>query len=200
MRRSRRNRKVRYRKARFKNRRRAKGWLPPSLVSRIDNVYNWGKKLINLSPIAMILVETARFDTQKLMNPEISGIKYQQGTLQGYEIREYLLEKWKRKFAQCDKSGVPLQIEHIHPKSKYGIERISNLVMSCMECNMNKGDRNIRSFLAHNPARLARILTQAKRPLKDAALVNGICNVIAEALKLLGLPISFYTGNKNESH
>ena len=102
------SRKVRYRKARFKNRRRAAlffapegaknraGWLPPSLISRILNVYNWGKKLKNLSPITCIEVETARFDTQKLMNPEISGIKYQQGTLQGYEVREYLLEKWKR--------------------------------------------------------------------------------------------------------
>ena len=196
VRRSRRNRKVRYRKARFKNRRRAKGWLAPSLVSRIDNVYNWGKKLIKLSPIAMILVETARFDTQKIMNPEISGIKYQQGTLQGYEIREYLLEKWKRKCAYCDKKGVPLQIEHIHPKSKGGSDRISNLALACKDCNINKGDRNIRSFLAHDQKRLARILAQAKRPLKDAALVNGICNVIAEALKLLGLPISFYTGGR----
>ena len=68
VRRSRRNRKVRYRKARFKNRRRVKGWLPPSLISRILNVYNWGKKLIKLSPIACIEVETARFDTQKLIS------------------------------------------------------------------------------------------------------------------------------------
>jgi hypothetical protein len=71
VRRSRRSRKVRYRKARFKNRSRPKGWLPPSLVSRIDNVYNWGKKLMNLSPINGIEVETARFDTLQLMNPEI---------------------------------------------------------------------------------------------------------------------------------
>ena len=133
-----------------------------------------------------------------MMNPEISGIKYQQGTLQGYDIPVYLIEKWKRKSAQCDKAGIPLQIEHIHPKSKYGIERISNLVMSCKKCNINKGDRNIHSFLAHDPARLTRILAQAKRPLKDAALVNVICNVIAEALKLLGLPISFYTGGRTK--
>ena len=184
VRRSRRNRKVRYRKARFKNRRRAKGWLAPSLVSRIDNVYNWGKKLIKLSPIVIILVETARFDTQKmrLMNPEISGIKYQQGTLQGYEIREYLLEKWKRKCAYCDKTGVPLQIEHIHPKSKGGSDRISNLALACKKCNINKGDRNIRSFLAHDPARLARILAQAKRQLKDAAVMNAIVRFVLPKL------------------
>ena len=194
VRRSRRNRKIRYRKARFKNRRRPKGWLPPSLISRILNVYNWGKKLKNLSPITCIEVETARFDTQKLMNPEISGIKYQQGTLQGYEVREYLLEKWKRKCAYCDKEGVPLQIEHIHPKSKGGTDRISNLALACNDCNIDKGDRNIRSFLAHDPKRLARILAQAKRPLKDAAVMNAIRYAIGDALKLLGLPISFYTG------
>ena len=91
----------------FKNRRRAKGWLPPSLISRLLNVYNWGKKLINLSPIACIEVETARFDTQKLILPYISGIKYQQGTLQGYDIPVYLIEKWKRICTQCDKTGVP---------------------------------------------------------------------------------------------
>ena len=144
----------------------------------------------------MILVETARFDTQKIMNPEISGIKYQQGTLQGYETREYLLEKWKRKCAYCDKAGVPLQIEHIHPKSKGGSDRISNLALACKKCNINKGDRNIRSFLAHDPARLARILAQAKRPLKDAAIMNAIRYAIGNALKLLGLPISFYTGGR----
>ena len=79
-----------------------------------------------------------------------------------------------RKFAQCDKSGVPLQIEHIHPKSKYGIERISNHAVPRIECNINKGDRNIRSFLAHDPKRLVRVLDKTKRPLKDAALVNVI--------------------------
>jgi hypothetical protein len=69
------------------------GWLPPSLMSRIDNIINFVKKLTTLSVINGIAVETVRFDTQKLINPEISGVQYQQGTLQGYEIREYLLEK-----------------------------------------------------------------------------------------------------------
>jgi hypothetical protein len=198
VRRSRRSRKVLTESARFKNRPRPKGWLPPSLVSRIDNVYNWGKKLINLSPIVCIKVETARFDTQKLMIPEISGIEYQQGTLQGYEIREYLLEKWDRKCAYCDKTGVPLQIEHIHPKAKGGSNRISNCTLGCEECNMDKADRDIREFLAHDPERLAFILAHTKRPLKDAAVMNAIRYAIGDALKLLGLPISFWTGGRTK--
>ena len=51
-----------------------------------------------------------KFDLQKLENPEISGIEYQQGELFGYEVREYLLEKWGRKCTYCDKENVPLQI------------------------------------------------------------------------------------------
>ena len=116
-----------------------------------------------------------------MMNPEISGIKYQQGTLQGYEVREYLLEKWKRKCAYCDKTGVP-SYEHIHPKSKGGSDRISNLALACKNCNINKGDRDIHSFLAHDPKRLVRILAQAKRPLKDAAVMNAIVRFVLPKL------------------
>lgn len=46
--------------------------------------------------------DMVRFDMQALDNLEISGAEYRQGTLQGYELREYLLEKWGRKCAYCD--------------------------------------------------------------------------------------------------
>ena len=128
VRRSRRSRKTRYRKPRFNNRKgRPCGWLPPSLQSRVLNVYHWCQKLIKKAPISQIEVEVARFDTQKMMNPEIQDVMYQQGTLFGYQVREYLLSKWGRKCAYCDKSNIPLQIEHIRPKSKQGSNRISNL-------------------------------------------------------------------------
>lgn len=84
--------------------------------------------------------------TQKMMNPEISGVLYQQGTLQGYEVREYLLEKWGRKCAYCDKTGVPLQIEHIFPKSRGGSNRVSNLTLGCGECNSDKGNQKIENY------------------------------------------------------
>ena len=78
LRRSRRNRKTRYRKPRFLNRTRPKGWLAPSLTSRVQNILTWVKKLIRFCPITGISQELVRFDTQKLQNPEISGIEYQQ--------------------------------------------------------------------------------------------------------------------------
>ena len=112
-RRARRNRKTRYRQARFDNRRRREGWLPPSLESRIANVLTCGRRFTHLCPVTAISIEVVRFDTQLMENPEISGAQYQQGTLFGYEVREYLLEKWGRKCAYCGTENVPLQIEHM---------------------------------------------------------------------------------------
>jgi len=43
--------------------------------------------------IDSVSIETVRFDTQKMENPEVSGVVYLQGELHGYEVREYLLEK-----------------------------------------------------------------------------------------------------------
>src|SRR6266545_6705120 len=85
LRRSRRNRKTRYRKPRFNNRRRPEGWLPPSLESRVENVYTWAQRLRHTYPIKGVAMELVRFDTQLMENAEISGIEYQQGELAGYE-------------------------------------------------------------------------------------------------------------------
>src|SRR5690606_41766162 len=74
-----------------------------------------------------ISYENVKFDTQLMRNPEISGIEYQQGTLQGYEIREYLLEKFGRKCCYCGKENTPLEVEHIIPKSRRSEEHTSEL-------------------------------------------------------------------------
>ncbi|NEO01370.1 MAG: HNH endonuclease, partial [Moorea sp. SIO3I7] len=143
LRRSRRNRKTRYRKPRFLNRTRPQGWLAPSLMSRVQNILTWVKKLTRLCPVVGISQELVRFDTQKLQNPEISGIEYQQGTLYGYELREYLLEKWSRKCVYCGATGVQLEIEHIKPKSRGGSDRVSNLAIACHPCNQAKSNQDI---------------------------------------------------------
>jgi hypothetical protein len=92
---NRRSRKTRYRKPRFDNRRRPEGWLPPSLQSRVENVYTWTQRLIRAYPIVGIAMELVRFDTQLMENPEINCVEYQQGELAGYELREYLLLKFR---------------------------------------------------------------------------------------------------------
>nr|UZQ22134.1 HEARO endonuclease [uncultured bacterium] len=189
LRRGRRSRHTRYRQARFLNRTRKEGWLVPSLQHREETTLTWVNKLRRLAPISLIVQELVRFDLQQLENPEISGIEYQQGELQGYEVREYLLNKWNRKCAYCDAEHVPLQVEHIHPKAKGGSNRISNLCLACEKCNIKKSTQNIEQFLTKKPDILKHILAQAKRPLKDAAAVNSTRWVLFSRLKETGLPV-----------
>ncbi len=203
IRRSRRARKTRYRAPRFDNRRREEGWLPPSLKSRVDNVRHQVKKISSVSPVDTIAVETVRFDTQKLRDPEISGVEYQQGELLGYEIREYLLEKWQRTCSYCGKKDQPLEIDHIHPKSRGGTDSVTNLTLACSPCNRRKGNQPAKDFLKESvkgEAKLKTLLAQAKAPLKDAAAVNATRYAIGNSLKNLGLPVSFWSGGRTKKN
>lgn len=73
------------------------------MQARVNQTLNMVNKLKKLAPISAISTEHVKFDTQLLQNPEINGIEYQQGELWGYEVKEYLLEKWGRKCAYCGK-------------------------------------------------------------------------------------------------
>jgi len=195
VRRGRRNRRTRYRKPRFSNRRnQKKGWLPPSLESRISNIETWVKRLIRLCPIIAISQELVKFDLQILENPGISVLQYQQGTLAGYELREYLLEKWGRQCAYCGKRNRPLQIEHMVPRAKGGSGRESNLTLSCEPCNKKKGTQDLKDFLAKKPDLLKKIQAQAKAPLKDATAVNATRWALFHRLQALGLPVECGSG------
>jgi 5-methylcytosine-specific restriction endonuclease McrA len=197
IRRTRRNRKTRYRAPRFSNRRRPAGWLPPSLKSRVENVFAWVRKLRHLSPVKAIAIETVRFDMQKIVDPEISGIEYQQGALLGYELREYMLEKWQRRCAYCSKTDLPLEIEHIVSRAAGGSDRVSNLTLACRPCNQKKGSKPIEQFIK-DKTKLAKILASAKAPLKDAAAVNATRIAIAERLRSLALPLSLWSGGRTK--
>lgn len=188
VRRSRRQRKTRYRKARFANRKRKTGWLPPSLDSRVQNVVTWVERFGRVCPISSISLELVRFDTQLMQNAEISGVKYQQGELAGYQIREYLLEKFNRQCVYCGATGIPLQIEHIVPKSRGGSSRVSNLTLSCEACNQLKANRTAAEF-GH-----PHVQAQAKQPLTDAAAVNTTRWELFRRLQPIGLPLETGSG------
>jgi 5-methylcytosine-specific restriction endonuclease McrA len=194
LRRSRRNRKTRYRQPRFLNRTRPNGWLAPSLQSRVENIKTWANRLHKLASIEAISQELVRFDMQLMRNPEACGKEYQQGTLAGYETREYLLEKWNRQCAYCGIKDVPLQMEHIHPRAKGGSNSITNLTLSCEKCNTKKGTKDIKEFLKKDPSKLQKILSQAQKPLADAAAVNATRFALLEVLKATGLPVETGSG------
>ncbi len=191
-RRGRRARHTRYRPARFDNRKRPNGWLPPSLMSRIENVWTWAVRLNRLCAITTISQELVKFDMQLMQNTEISGVEYQQGELMGYEVREYLLEKWGRKCAYCGAKNTALEVEHITPKSRGGSNRISNLTLACRTCNENKGAQTATEFGYPD------IQKQAKRPLKDAATMNATRWALYTQLKNSGLPIEIGTGGRTK--
>lgn len=198
IRRSRRQRKTRYRQPRFDNRRRKQGWLPPSLASRIATSETWVHRLRRYCPITAIALELVKFDTQAIQHPEIAGVEYQQGALHGYEVREYLLEKWGRTCAYCGANDVPLQVEHIHACATGGTNRVSNLTLACEPCNMSKGTQNVRDFLKHKPDVLKRILARATAPLKDASAVNATRWALYERLIATGLPVECGTGGRTK--
>jgi 5-methylcytosine-specific restriction endonuclease McrA len=193
-RRRRRTANLRYRAPRFNNRRKRDGWLAPSIQHRVDSTVSFAAKLMRLCPVSQIAAERVKFDMQLLDNPEIKGIEYQQGTLTGYEVREYLLEKWGRKCAYCGAENVPLEIEHITPKARGGTNAVSNLTLACHSCNQRKGALPVEDFLKHKPDVLKRVQSQRKRPLKDAAAVNATRNALWRRLSEFGLPLTGGSG------
>lgn len=202
LRRGRRGRKTGHRKARFDNRTRRANcggkWLAPSIKSRVDNVVVWYGRLNKLSPIDEAHIETVRFDMQKMANPEISGVEYQQGTLAGYELREYLLEKFNRACVYCGKQGVPLNIEHIQPRARGGSNRVSNLAIACIPCNERKAAQPVEQFLADRSEMLKKLKAQAKAPLRDAAAVNSARHALGNEIKAWGLRTSFWSGGRTK--
>ena len=197
-RRSRRNRKTRYRKPGLPSNKKPEGWLAPSLRHRIETTMTWVNRLVKFAPIGVIQMELVKFDTQVAQNPDISGVEYQQGTLAGYELREYLLEKWQRQCSYCGKTSIPLQIEHIQPKSKGGNNRVSNLCLACEKCNQRKGDKLIDEFLKKKPGLLRKIKAQAKQPLKDAAAVNATRWKLFNTLKSTQFRVKTGTGGQTK--
>lgn len=191
-RRSRRQRHTRYRPARFLNRKRSVGWLAPSLQHRVSTSLTWVRRLMRLVPLSAISMELVRFDTQIMQDAEISGVAYQQGELHGYEVREYLLDKWGRRCVYCGAKDVPLQIEHLVPKARGGSDRVSNLTLACGPCNQRKGDRTAAEF------GYPQLMVQAKQPLKDAAVVNSVRWALWRGLNAFGLPFEAGTGGRTK--
>ncbi len=189
-RRRRRSANLRYRPARFLNRGRRAGWLPPSLLSRVQNVLTWTARLSRYARLSRIEVEGVRFDTQLLANPEITGVAYQQGTLAGWEVRAYLLLKYEYRCVYCGKTDVPFEVDHIRPRSRGGSDRISNLCLACHECNQAKGNKTAAEW-GH-----PQVEKQAQVPLKDAAAVNATRESLVEALRVFGLPIGTWSGGR----
>lgn len=178
----RRNRRSRlwYRKPRFLNRKKSKGWLAPSIQHKLDSHIKLINKITNILPIKDIVIEIGTFDQQKITNPEISGIKYQQGELMGYNLKEYLLQKYNYKCIYCNKSNVPLEIDHFISKSKGGSNRVTNLVIACHDCNQLKSNMMPEEFISK--IKIKNIISKSEKPLKQTAFMNILYKKIVELI------------------
>ena len=197
-RRARRNRKTRYRAPRFKNRARSKqnqdqsdqkddqsehrGWLAPSVEHKIDTHLNRIAAVQAILPVTKIVVETASFDTQKLKNPEISGIEYQQGEQMGFwNVREYVLFRDNHECQHCHgKSKDPiLNVHHIESR-KTGGNSPSNLITLCETCH-KEYHAKIKAGKIKGPKDFK--LPARTRSYRDAAFMCIMRNTLLERLK-----------------
>lgn len=151
-RRNRRSRETPYRRCKYKNGRydssREEGWLPPSVKSTADNIIAWIRRLSRWIRLTDCSFEAVRFDAQLMDNPNIEGMEYQHGELFGYELREYLLDRYGHECQYCHGvSGDPiLEWEHIRPRSRGGSDSVKNATLSCSCCNREKNTMNVREW------------------------------------------------------
>lgn len=134
----RRYRKTRYREPRFNNRKRPKGWLAPSIRHKVDTHLSVIDHVYRILPVSKLIVETASFDIQKIQNPEISGVEYQQGEQLGFwNVREYVLFR-DNHTCQCCKGKSKdkvLNVHHIESR-KTGGDAPNNLITLCKTCHI----------------------------------------------------------------
>jgi RRXRR protein len=117
-RRRRRSANLRHRAPRFLNRGINPGWLPPSLLSRVQDVLTWTARFARWCPVTRLEVERVRFDTQLLQHPEIQGTQYQEGTLAGWEARAYVLIKYEYRCAKGDKTAAEFGHPEVEQQAK----------------------------------------------------------------------------------
>lgn len=136
-RRARRFRKTRYRASRFSNRRKPDGWLAPSIQHKLDSHIKAIDRIKGILPVTDIEVEVAAFDIQKIKNPDIEGIQYQQGDQAGFwNVREYVLCRDGHQCRHCkgkSKDSV-LNVHHIVSR-QIGGDRPDNLITLCETCH-----------------------------------------------------------------
>ncbi|MFX0061536.1 MAG: RNA-guided endonuclease IscB [Candidatus Hermodarchaeota archaeon] len=189
--------------------------IPPSLCSRAEQTINTVKKLKKHLPITAISLEHLKFDTQLLQNPNIQGVTYQQGTLWGYEVKEYLLEKYNRTCAYCKGASQDpiLEVEHVVPNNPQqelkGTDRISNLTIACKSCNEAKGNTQPNDWLEKlqgsaepldtiRAKYVPKVLKQLKKPLKASAFLNSTRWYILQQVQKLGMPVECGTGARTK--
>lgn len=185
LRKTRRNR-LRYRKPRFNNRIKSKrpGWIAPSVKYKIDAHIRVIDNVCSILPISRIVIEVAQFDTQKINNPDITNIEYQQGDQLGFwNVREYVLTRDNHKCQYCKGKSKDkiLNVHHIESR-KTGGDSPSNLITLCETCHneFHKGNIDLK--------------VKREKSLRDAAVMGIMKWRLYEILKSIFPNVSMTFG------
>ena len=145
--------------------------------------------LRQMYPISSIRLERNKFDQQLMMNPDIKGVEYQRGTLFGWQVRAYILERDGSRCVYCRRRNVRLELDHVRPRAS-GYDRVDNLVACYRHCNIEKANQPIERFLADQPDLLKRITERLQRSnLASAAHINAVLPTLIRELRTYGLPL-----------
>ena len=138
----RRNRKTRYRKAKFLNRKRQDGWLPPTVQSKLDATFMWIDKLSKLLPCPILHIEVGKFDIHRMIKPDITNEDYQNGQCAGYyDVRYFVFARDNYTCQVCKKKDKILNTHHIIYRSKGGTDRADNLITVCTDCHTSENHK-----------------------------------------------------------
>lgn len=183
---SKKNRSLFMRRQRFsqQDKQVAKGWIPPSLEHKLESHHRLLEELKQIIPFENkdVTVEIAKFDAQKMMNPDIRGVEYQHGDLFEKEVKEYLLELYHRTCPICLGKGIIFESGHIDAESRGGTNRLSNLFLVCHDCNQDMGNMNPEEYSqvlrergeVAKAERVAKLRNRSKKSLKSVPFMNYI--------------------------
>lgn len=182
-RRTRRNR-LRYRKARFNNRKKKDGWLAPSVQNRVNAHLKVIRNVHRILPIAKTTIEVAKFDTQLIKNQQIDGVDYQRGEQMGFwNVREYVLSRDGHKCQHCHgkSKDLILNVHHIESR-KTGGNAPNNLITLCETCHKDyhrgkfelkiKRGKSLRDAAVMNIMRWA-VYEMARQEFENVHLTYG---------------------------
>ena len=187
-----------FRKPRFDNRTRKADQRPPSLDSIVSNQLHRAGRLAELAGAQRVVVETAKFDTQKVLRGELEGIEYQQGPLYRTQLRAFIAERERHRCAYCGEGywedRTRFNLDHVQPRAQGGATNIGNLAWACQPCNQANGAQRSEAFLENKPERLERIRSRTRTPLAAAGKQKSLCDTLVKRLQARDLTVTQTTG------
>jgi len=153
-RRNRRNRKTRYRKARWLNRKNSikSGRFSPTMTSKINSHIKEIEYVKSILPINNLVLETGTFDMHLMKNPMLHNGKYrhwgyQKGLNYGFTNTKAKVLNRDNYTCQCckgKKKSNRLEVHHIIFRSNGGSDEEDNLITLCDTCHTNLHHGNLK--------------------------------------------------------